>query len=244
MPISIVCSFCDARIRAADSFAGKTARCPKCKGRIAVPMSIEEAAATNGDGTDETMVSDQDNRGDAATVPMVQNCAEEAVTCPLCHHDIKLREGDYKRRSLMCKCGERVPLELRPQSPLPMEPPAPVTMAPTRSWPAGPMTREQKAVVAVAGAGCLVLLFVVMGIMSDQTARRNTSSYSSPTVSTATPVHITTSSPEAELREVAQRGQREAVAAAGPNYTFIDARVEVIPSTSLSCSHVGRIVSD
>jgi hypothetical protein len=41
MPISIVCSHCQKKLKVADAAAGKNVRCPACKGVLAIPQAEE-----------------------------------------------------------------------------------------------------------------------------------------------------------------------------------------------------------
>src|SRR4051794_19472270 len=44
MPISLTCPACGARLKAPDHAAGRTLRCPKCQGAVAVPVAGPAAA--------------------------------------------------------------------------------------------------------------------------------------------------------------------------------------------------------
>lgn len=43
MPVSVTCPKCDARLKAPDGSAGRTLRCPRCAGPVAVPTTTGPA---------------------------------------------------------------------------------------------------------------------------------------------------------------------------------------------------------
>jgi phage FluMu protein Com len=58
MPISIVCSHCEKKLKVADTTAGKKIRCPACKGVITVPEAEEEFETPE----KEEAIPDEDER--------------------------------------------------------------------------------------------------------------------------------------------------------------------------------------
>src|SRR3954468_11320823 len=45
MPLQVVCSACNAKLRAPDTAAGKKTKCPKCQAVISVPVDAPQAPA-------------------------------------------------------------------------------------------------------------------------------------------------------------------------------------------------------
>jgi uncharacterized RDD family membrane protein YckC/phage FluMu protein Com len=79
MPISVDCPHCGKTLRAKDSAAGKTAKCPSCQGLINLPMNDEVYDAEEASTEDSESTPDF---GDSYGSPAIPEAGRRA--CPAC----------------------------------------------------------------------------------------------------------------------------------------------------------------
>lgn len=93
MPISVDCPTCGKTLRAKDSAAGKTAKCPSCEGLIMIPEVYEVYDAEESTEPDDEFGSHEEAAAPALPVP-----AERP--CPVCGEKI------LKKAKKCRHCGE------------------------------------------------------------------------------------------------------------------------------------------
>jgi TM2 domain-containing membrane protein YozV/glutaredoxin len=100
MPIPVACPSCAARFKAPDNLAGRTVKCPQCKGSIAIPIPLPQQAVQSATASPlpDLLTSQQ-------TPPPPPVVATKE--CPFCSEQVMVMAKKCKH------CGEIIDVALR-----------------------------------------------------------------------------------------------------------------------------------